>query len=249
MPPLMTAGPRPFHNSNAPPAPTFHSHAEGASPDQQPEQEIPVVAWIRLVQQEVGVAYKVIWREPDSQKRRSRNFHALPDAEAFRDEMNVVFPSRRGRGRRVSRPPLPIEERILRVIKIDDNGCWRWQLAIHNCGYGKLTVIENGRPRRRLAHRISYQHFVGPIPTGLHIDHLCRVRDCVNPKHLEPVTVQENLRRSPLRGARARATGRCTNGHVLAEVGLYKQGRYQVCAECQKAATCRSKQRRKAVAA
>jgi hypothetical protein len=50
-----------------------------------------------------------------------------------------------------------------------------------------------------LAHRWAYEHFIGPIPAGLEIDHLCRVRHCVNPAHLEPVTKSENRRRQPQR--------------------------------------------------
>jgi HNH endonuclease len=67
----------------------------------------------------------------------------------------------------------------------DDRGCWRWTGARHPEGYGIFR--ENGR--RFLAHRWSYEHHVGPIPDDLQLDHLCRVRACVNPDHLEPVTI------------------------------------------------------------
>jgi hypothetical protein len=69
--------------------------------------------------------------------------------------------------------------------------CWVWNGTIDGGGYGRLRL--NGV--KWLAHRYTYEKHVGPIPTGLQIDHLCRNRACVNPNHLEPVTAQTNLRR------------------------------------------------------
>jgi hypothetical protein len=69
--------------------------------------------------------------------------------------------------------------------------CWIWQLAKTPDGYGYTRV---GYDHRR-AHRVLYEQHVGPIPAGLDLDHLCRVRDCVNPAHMEPVTEAENVRR------------------------------------------------------
>jgi len=66
------------------------------------------------------------------------------------------------------------------------------------------------------AHRVSYVWFVGQIPAGLEIDHLCRVKHCVNPAHLEAVTGIENRRRAN----RFNTTGRCKAGHVLADGNL-----------------------------
>lgn len=80
--------------------------------------------------------------------------------------------------------------------EVDANGCWIWLGRINGFGYGELKCGE----RRLKAHRVSYEHHVGPIPEGLDLDHLCRVRPCVNPEHLEPVTRSENIRR----GHRAR---------------------------------------------
>jgi hypothetical protein len=73
---------------------------------------------------------------------------------------------------------------------VSPSGCWIWQHCQNSYGYG--IVI---RKRRIMAHRAYYEHFVGPIPAGLQIDHLCRVRACVNPAHLEPVTMRENIAR------------------------------------------------------
>lgn len=75
--------------------------------------------------------------------------------------------------------------------------CWLWR---HAGGVGYGTARVGGRTVN--AHRLAYEAFVGPVPEGLELDHLCRVRRCVNPNHLEPVTRSENMRR----GSRGRLT-------------------------------------------
>lgn len=85
------------------------------------------------------------------------------------------------------------------AVKVDfdgPNGCWLWTASLNNFGYGNFSL--HGKPT--LAHRAAWEIYVAPIPAGLHIDHLCRVRHCVNPEHLEVVTRAENMRRSPLVG-------------------------------------------------
>lgn len=76
--------------------------------------------------------------------------------------------------------------------------CWLWNGALIQGGYGRYQRGPKGQP----AHRAYYEKLVGPIPDGLDLDHLCRVRRCVNPSHLEPVTAAENTRR----GASAKLT-------------------------------------------
>lgn len=95
---------------------------------------------------------------------------------------------------------VPIKESLLRAVSIDDIGdCWIWQGAINHRGYGNL--------RGRMAHRISYELFVGEIPKGLQLDHLCLNKACVNFTHLEPVTNRENKLRW------AATLTHCPSGH------------------------------------
>lgn len=107
---------------------------------------------------------------------------------------------------KTSRPQgVPWEQRFWAKVN-KTPGCWLWTAATSK-GYGSFGMPDR---RQRLAHRLSYELLVGPIPEGLVLDHLCRVRNCVNPAHLEPVTAAENTRRGLLRT-------RCHRGHVIDE--------------------------------
>jgi hypothetical protein len=82
-----------------------------------------------------------------------------------------------------------LRERVETNYLLGDSGCWLWQGYVNDSGYGVLKI----RPYRIRAHRASFEVFSGPVPDGLVLDHLCRVRHCVNPEHLEPVTEQVNI--------------------------------------------------------
>lgn len=106
---------------------------------------------------------------------------------------------------RRSRPEL--ERFMARVQKTDS--CWLWTGYVRPSGYA--IFARAGTTVR--AHRWAYQFFAGPIPEGMVLDHLCRVRHCVNPDHLEPVTNRENILRGVgITAVNARAT-HCVNGH------------------------------------
>lgn len=90
--------------------------------------------------------------------------------------------------------------------------CWEWQATLSTKGYGLFRVIS--REGMRGAHRVSYEMFVGPIPHGLVLDHLCRNRKCVRPTHLEPVTQTENVARGDT-GIVNRSKIRCKWGHIF----------------------------------
>jgi hypothetical protein len=104
-------------------------------------------------------------------------------------------------------------ERILRCVSPEPNtGCWLWLMRVGKGGYAHIKV----KRKHMLAHRVSYELFSGPIPIGLQIDHLCRQRCCVNPKHLEPVTPSTNIRRGSISEVvkrRHQSRTHCKRGH------------------------------------
>lgn len=136
--------------------------------------------------------------------------------------------------------------------KVDKSGeCWLWMPALRPDGYGYFHL--DGR--MQLAHRVSYALSVGPIPEGLQIDHLCRVRACVRPDHLEAVTQAENIRRGvggEVNAARQQAKTHCPSGHEYDEENIYNHegtGRpNRACKECRREAVRRYRDRTKQLA-
>ena len=116
-------------------------------------------------------------------------------------------------------------ERFLGRIVHDDNGCWLWTGRLDASGYGEFDF--HGRTNK--AHIYSFSILKYDVPSGLELDHLCRVRHCVNPEHLEPVTHLENMRR----GKWAQQTS-CTQGHKYTPENLYinKTSGERVCKKC-----------------
>lgn len=121
-----------------------------------------------------------------------------------------------------------IRERIQQNVTVDGNGCWIWTKSLDKCGYGQLYTRET-----RLAHRIAYTAWRGDIPRGLQLDHLCRVRACVNPKHLEPVTSRVNILRGETLAAANAAKTHCAAGHPFdaANTHITRAGRRK-CRTC-----------------
>lgn len=100
-------------------------------------------------------------------------------------------------------------ERFETKYIVSETGCWEWQGRIAPTGYGCFFYGRiDGKNTMGLAHRFSYEAYRGPIPAGLHIDHLCRNRACVNPAHLEPVTCRENVARGSVPNGET-----CRRGH------------------------------------
>lgn len=100
---------------------------------------------------------------------------------------------------------------ILFNIETDANGCWLWKNALNTYGYAWM----HWGGRTVTGHLASYLAFVGFIPKGLHLDHLCRVHRCCNPEHLEPVTNRENIRRGINQVAINAKKTECKWGHAF----------------------------------
>lgn len=103
----------------------------------------------------------------------------------------------------------------LRVV----DGCWLYTRGQNGHGYGFFHAAGH----RHLAHRWAYEQLVGPVPSEMVLDHLCRNRACCNPDHLDVVTVGTNTARGTSPGATAVRTDRCKRGHELTEDNVYRQ--------------------------
>ena len=125
-----------------------------------------------------------------------------------------------------------------KVDKSDPEGCWLWTGALSD-GYGSFGIEGH---RTKGAHRYAYETLVGPVPSGLQLDHLCRVRNCVNPDHLEPVTQRENLLRSEGAAARNARKTHCENGHPFDDENTSSTNGKRRCRACGR----ESEQRRRA---
>lgn len=107
-----------------------------------------------------------------------------------------------------------------------NTGCWDWTGSRSPGGYGRIY----GSPGRSplYAHRVSYELLVGPIPDELTIDHLCRNSACVNPAHMEVVTMAENVRR----GKGSNRKIHCKRGHPMSGENLKFDGEKRRCRTC-----------------
>lgn len=126
-----------------------------------------------------------------------------------------------------------------KVVHAGPDACWEWTGARSTAGYGYCWF--GGKTQS--AHRVAYLIARGPIPAGLHIDHLCRNRGCVNPAHMEAVEPGENTRRGMSPGAVSVRMNRCRRGHEFTPENTYTTpGGQRMCRECCRA---RDRERRK----
>lgn len=123
-----------------------------------------------------------------------------------------------------------LPERFWAKVRFEGGGCWLWSGGKSGPGYGAFWWGGRMRP----AHIIAYTVLVGPVPSGLDLDHVrargCRHRHCVNPAHLEPVTRSENCRRGDMDRYSMRT--HCKWGHPFDEANTYLHPRGRQCREC-----------------
>lgn len=119
---------------------------------------------------------------------------------------------------------------ITTTTQLDAPGdCWEWDGPRTSMGYG----IQWQGARYKMAHRLSYEEHVGPIPDGLVLDHLCRNRGCINPAHLEPVTDAVNVLRGVGPTAVNAAKTECIAGHPFNDENTkIRSHGWRKCQEC-----------------
>lgn len=127
----------------------------------------------------------------------------------------------------------PIIDRLARAFT-KNGDCWIWNGYKNPSGHAQMSY----KGVRTGAHRLSYETFVGKIPEGLVLDHLCKQPSCINPNHLEPVTQGENVKRSDtnLVAKQMRRDNECKRGHKFTEENVYIRPSDPSIRECR---TCR----------
>lgn len=127
--------------------------------------------------------------------------------------------------------------------RLDIGDCWLFTGGLSSHGYATIRLDRHDV----LVHRAVYEMLVGKVPEGLVLDHLCRVRHCANPDHLEPVTCRENLMRGATDAARKASWTHCLSGHPFDEVNTARRSDgTRRCRACAREATARYRARRAA---
>lgn len=124
-------------------------------------------------------------------------------------------------------------DRFAEKVALREDGCHEWIGGTAGEGYGHFYAGNTapGKHGKVYAHRWSYEHFVGPIPAGMVIDHLCRNRSCVNPAHLEPVPQSVNVARGVGNGSQST----CPQGHPYSGPNLRVYRGQRFCRACSSA--------------
>jgi hypothetical protein len=140
---------------------------------------------------------------------------------------------------------MTVEQKLLaRLTTTHPAKCWEWTGPRTN-GYARVWINK----KSRLAHRMAYETWVGPIPKGLVLDHLCRNPACINPRHLEPVTQYENVMRGVGFGAENARRTHCRRGHEFTPENTRRlPSGSRLCRTCVRAARREYKKNRRALA-
>jgi len=128
----------------------------------------------------------------------------------------------------VDRVGTPTQRLWRRTIVNPTTGCYEWQGATNDWGYGTIWV--DGKDV--FVHRFAHELFVGPIPAGHEIDHDCRTRNCWRPDHLEAVTRRDNILRGEGAGAINARRTHCAQGHEFTPANTYIWRGYRHCKAC-----------------
>lgn len=191
-----------------------------------------------------GNRVHVRWREDGKQLRKS----FLTREEAQRFQSTLPGPNYRGLGR-TRRTRAQVIDVLSQNFEIDDNGCWLWTGALTNAAYGRFNW-KHEDANVPGAHRVVLHAIGQRVPRDMVVDHLCRVRHCINPDHLEVVAQRENVLRSPIApGAINAAKTHCPQGHEYSPENTYVQlprkGRMttgRLCKACVRARYLRSRE-------
>ena len=126
-----------------------------------------------------------------------------------------------------------VDKLLSKIETVTESGCWIWMGSVNPNGYGSFTDAKLVPERRTFsAHRYIYEAMKGPIPDNCDLDHLCRVRCCVNPDHLEPVSRRINLLRGRGRTARNAQVTHCPKNHPYDETNTYILRGKRFCRKC-----------------
>jgi hypothetical protein len=133
---------------------------------------------------------------------------------------------------------MDLSDKFWEKIAKRENGCWLWIGSLSNAGYGRFDggAAFRAAHKTRIAHRLAFMAIKGAIPEGLTLDHLCRNRACVNPDHLDPCPIGENVRRSPVWNGNKT---HCPAGHQYTNDNVKVSSRGERCCK-----TCRNQQAR-----
>lgn len=133
----------------------------------------------------------------------------------------------------------PAIDRFNERVQVAPSGCIEWTGGLNGVGYGQFyagreSLTQTGKT---YAHRWAYEHFVGPIPEGMFIDHLCRNRKCVNTDHLEPVTPRENVLRGVAPASLHAKKTHCPAGHPYSGDNVRVTNGSRFCRACSRIAS------------